>query len=136
MNMIHFINYDHVTLTYPYGQESVLRKFYGDVLGLEEIIGNHPNESIWFKMGNKEIHFVVEQMGPLSRRHVAFEVQDLNHAKEYLHGQGIEITFSSKIEGRDRFFGGILSEIDWNSLYMTNFEMDKSPLLSSKNIST
>lgn len=104
MNMIHFINYDHVTLTYPYEQESVLRKFYGDVLGLEEIIGNHPNESIWFKMGNKEIHFVVEQMGPLSRRHVAFEVQDLNHAKEYLHGQGIEITFSSKIEGRDRFF--------------------------------
>lgn len=102
--MVQFKQYDHVLLTYSEGGESELRAFYGEILGLKEIPGLHPGGSLWFSVAGKEIHFATETAGGLSRRHVAFEIANLKETRDFLEDRGIEVSYSTKIEGRDRFF--------------------------------
>ena len=45
-----------------------------------------------------------EPAGELSGRHPAFEVADLKITKNFLESKGIQISYSSKIEGRERLF--------------------------------
>ena len=102
--MINLKRIDHITLTYPSGQKEEAFHFYSDVLQLPEIPGNHPNGAIWLKAGNIELHLVAESKGSPSARHPGFEVENLEEAKKHLQDQGVEITYSSKIEGRERCF--------------------------------
>lgn len=103
--MIRFKRLDHVAIVIPPGKTNEARTFYADTLQLTEIPGNHPRGATWFEMGNVQLH-VVEEEGEhgLSGRHPAFEVTDLEAAKKYLSERGIEVTYSSKIVGRDRCF--------------------------------
>jgi catechol 2,3-dioxygenase-like lactoylglutathione lyase family enzyme len=103
-DMINFLRYDHALLTFTPGKEDALKHFYGEVLGLQEVPGNHPGGAIWYLIAGTEIHFAAEEPGVSSRRHLAFEVGDLAVLKEILEAAGIEPTYSSKIEGRERFF--------------------------------
>ncbi len=92
-------------MTYPPGMENSVRQFYGEVLGLDEVPGVHPGGAIWFAIAGTEIHFGEgEAVGALSRRHVAFEIENPGEAKAYLESRGVEMSFSTRIEGRDRFF--------------------------------
>lgn len=102
--MISIVRYDHALLTYDRGADEKLRSFYTGVLGLSEIQGEHPGGAIWFRIAGTELHFGQEEGGKLSRRHLAFVVDDLQEAKGILEGKGLEITYSTKIEGRERFF--------------------------------
>lgn len=89
----------------PLHSKAEARDFYGSKLGLKEIEGEHPNGALWFVIGDAELHVREEDLeAGISGRHPAFEVQDLAKAKVFLQEQGIEITFSSQIEGRDRCF--------------------------------
>ena len=105
LTMIDFKRIDHVLICVPLGARDAARKFYTNVLRLREISGEHPNGALWFAMGDAELH-VREEDVPLvpSGRHPAFEVGDLGGAKKFLAAQGIEVAFSSVIEGRDRCF--------------------------------
>jgi catechol 2,3-dioxygenase-like lactoylglutathione lyase family enzyme len=102
--MIEFKRLDHVFLCVPEGAKDRAREFYGQVLGLTQILGNHPRGAIWFEIADIQLHINEENGGNFSMRHPAFEVTNLPAAKTYLKARGIEISQSSHIEGRDRFF--------------------------------
>jgi catechol 2,3-dioxygenase-like lactoylglutathione lyase family enzyme len=85
------------------------RAFYGDLLGLEvaprpEDAGVRPG--CWFRVGAVEIH-VSEEPGvdnASSRRHVAFEVEDLADARERLVAAGFGLEDGRPLPGVERFF--------------------------------
>ena len=103
--MIVFKRIDHVLICIPLNTRVAAKDFYAGRLGLKEIPGEHPNGALWFEMGDAELHVREEDLDPrVSGRHPAFEVENLSEAKKFLEDQGIEISFSSVIEGRDRCF--------------------------------
>lgn len=92
-------------LCVPQGAKEEARRFYGQLLGLQEIAGDHPRNAMWFEIADIQLHIrEEEQGGPLSERHLAFEVGDLEEAELYLRRKGIPIAYSSDIGGRKRFF--------------------------------
>ncbi|SEB21135.1 hypothetical protein SAMN05443550_11851 [Pedobacter hartonius] len=91
-------------ITVPEGTQLQAREFYGDVMELEEISGEHPRAALWFKIGDIELHVRQEPAGPLSDRHPAFEVESLDAAKLFLQKKGVAIAYSSEIDGRQRCF--------------------------------
>ncbi|UYQ94517.1 VOC family protein [Chitinophaga horti] len=103
--MFRFKKIDHVAITIPAGKSDEAKAFYGGILELVEIPGNHPRSATWYEMGDIQLHIVEEAMtGPVSGRHPAFEVDDLDKAKEYLETNNIQVSYSSLIEGRERLF--------------------------------
>jgi len=104
MNEITFIRLDHIMITIPEDQKDQARDFYGNTLGLKEIPGEHPRGSMWFQLGDLELHVREETGISYSSRHAAFEVADLNAAKDFLTSKNIELSYSSEIEGRARCF--------------------------------
>ncbi|MBC3787546.1 VOC family protein [Spirosoma utsteinense] len=102
--MIHFKRLDHILMSIPEGQTAEARAFYSQVLGLSEIAGYHPGGAIWFQIADIQLHLREEAGGNLSARHPAFEVADLDQARQRLTELGVAITFSSDIDGRQRFF--------------------------------
>lgn len=102
--LIDFKRLDHILITIPEGKTAAARDFYASVLGLAEIPGQHPGGAIWFTIGDIELHLREEASGPVSGRHPAFEVADLEAAKQALQSTGIDISYSSLIDGRQRLF--------------------------------
>ena len=102
--MIKFKRLVHFLISVPEGKIEEARIFYGQVLGLEEIRGNHPKGAKWFNMGDIELHIREESNQNISDRHPAFEIEDLELAKNYLLQSSVQLSYSSDIDGRDRFF--------------------------------
>ncbi|MBD2755909.1 VOC family protein [Spirosoma validum] len=102
--MIQFKRLDHMLICIPEGATEQARAFYGDVLRLEEIPGNHPSGAIWFNIADIQLHIREEAGGNYSKRHPAFEVTNLAEAKQELERNGLAIEYSSEIDGRQRFF--------------------------------
>jgi catechol 2,3-dioxygenase-like lactoylglutathione lyase family enzyme len=102
--MIDFKRIDHVLICIPEGKKEEARQFYSRVLGLEEIPGEHPRGAIWFTVAGIEIHIQEENGGYSKARHMAFEINDLERAKKHLESNGLELSYSSLIPGRQRFF--------------------------------
>lgn len=88
----------------PEGATARARTFYREVLELDEIPGNHPSGAIWFQIADIQLHLREEAGGNNSKRHPAFEVGNLNEARQWLEQKGLAIEYSSEIDGRDRFF--------------------------------
>lgn len=102
--MIQFKRLDHILISIPEGKTEEARTFYSQVLGLREIAGGHPHNAIWFEIADIQLHIREEAAGPLSARHPAFEIANLDEARQVLEQQGVPISYSSEIEGRQRFF--------------------------------
>ncbi len=102
--MIQFNRLDHILLPIPEGKTEEARAFYTDTMGLTEIPGNHPSGAIWFTIANIELHLREEVGSHYSLRHPAFEIANLDEAREELEQKGIDIAYSSDIDGRQRFF--------------------------------
>lgn len=104
---IDFKRLDHVMLCIPEGAEDEARKFYGDVLGLDELtdLGYPlPNGAIWFQIGDVQLHIRAESGNHIpSQRHPAFEIKNLEQAKELLEANGVQVRYESKIPDRNRF---------------------------------
>ena len=103
---IEFERLNHIMLCIPEGTEEAARAFYGGVLGLEELkdMGYPlPNGAIWFRLGDIELHIRAEHSSELSQRHPAFEVKNLDAARELLEKNGIAIRNDSPIPDRKRF---------------------------------
>lgn len=103
---IDFTAIDHVQLTIPKGAESTARKFYGGVLGLEEI--EKPDSlkttgGVWFRIAGAELHLGVEDKSGKTKAHPAFVVSNLNSARVHLIQNGVEIKQETEIPGRQRF---------------------------------
>ena len=96
----------HVQLCIPFGEEQRARKFYEDILGLEEI--EKPDAlkahgGMWYKIADIELHIGVEDAQSKSKRHPAFEVKDLDGIRSYLRDHHVEIKEEVKIPGVERF---------------------------------
>ncbi len=102
--MIQFKRLDHLLIGIPEGTTARAREFYGTVLGLSEIPGNHPNGAIWFRIADIQLHLREEAVGPYSKRHPAFEVASLDDAKRALLERGLVLEQASEIDGRERVF--------------------------------
>lgn len=103
---INFVNIDHVQLTIPKDSESRARKFYGGVLGLEEIEKPEALKAsggVWFKVAEAELHLGVEDGAGQTKAHPAFSVQNLNSVRVHLIQNGVDIKDETPIPGRRRF---------------------------------
>lgn len=99
---------DHIQIAAPKECEVKARKFYGEVLGLEEI--PKPDNlqgrgGCWFQFGPHEIHVGVQlDFVPATKAHPGLLVSDLPSLKKNLEEQGIAIKEDTPIKGRNRFF--------------------------------
>lgn len=101
-------NLDHVTLVVK--DMEATRKFYLDLLGLEEV--ERPGFSFagaWFQAGDQQIHIIAQYDGsgpagmakPDNRvgnraHHFAFQVGDAHEVGQILRDQGIEVISGPK----------------------------------------
>jgi len=84
------------------------REFYGRVLGLETAPrpADAGRPGCWFRSGDCELHLSLEVGvdNASSKRHVAFEVDDLEAARRRLVTSGFAIEAGRAIAGVERFF--------------------------------
>jgi catechol 2,3-dioxygenase-like lactoylglutathione lyase family enzyme len=101
----------HVTITYPPGQQKSLRSFYIDILGLREkpvprVVA--PLGWVWFDTGapGVELHTIPsdEAVGPDTVHHFCLEVKDLEGLRARLEDHGIAIKEARPLPWRPRFF--------------------------------
>jgi catechol 2,3-dioxygenase-like lactoylglutathione lyase family enzyme len=74
------VELDHVQIAAPPGCEAEARRFYGGVLGLEEVEKPEPLRArggVWFQAGDRQLHVGVEQdFAPARKAHPAFRVSE------------------------------------------------------------
>ncbi|HEV2764471.1 MAG TPA: VOC family protein [Pyrinomonadaceae bacterium] len=102
---IRFKRLNHVQLTIPAGAEGEAREFYGRVLGLEEIAkpaALRERGGLWFQIADVQLHLGVEEKQSRSKRHPAFEVEDLGGAREHLRASGVELKDEATVPGYTR----------------------------------
>ncbi|WP_163101065.1 VOC family protein [Peribacillus alkalitolerans] len=99
---------EHIQLAAPQGCEVAARKFFGDILGMEEIPKPESLQGrggVWFKVGNQELHIGVEQnFSPAKKAHPAFTIVELKQLQARLEECGVAIKEDTPIAGRSRFF--------------------------------
>ncbi len=100
---------DHVLIAMPAGGEADARRFYVDVLGLDEIekpASLSSRGGCWFSSGATQIHVGAEtDFRPAKKAHVAFRVSDLAVVQARVVGAGLPVRFDdAEIPGVSRFF--------------------------------
>jgi catechol 2,3-dioxygenase-like lactoylglutathione lyase family enzyme len=95
---------DHILITIPPGKMAEARAFYSEVLGLKEAEGELPDWANWFTIGDIQIHLWEEADNIRSVRHPAFEVPDLEAARDLLTRHQLEISGGPEVAGRKRLF--------------------------------
>ena len=95
---------DHVQLAAPPGCEPEARRFYGGLLGLEEVAKPGPlagRGGVWFALGDQGLHIGVEDpFVPARKAHPAFRVDDLDGLAERLG----DVTWDDALPGVRRFY--------------------------------
>lgn len=100
----------HVSVPRPPGAESadVARRFYGDLLGLDEAPVPETIrhlDLVWFRLGDNELHvFSEEPRDDSSGRHFCIEFDDVEAVRRRLEGAGFEPWDPEPIRNRPRFF--------------------------------
>ena len=107
------VGLDHVQVAAPSGCEDEARRFYGALLGLEEL--EKPpalatRGGVWFRAGSQELHVgVADGFTPATKAHPAFRVSsrgELERLAESLDDAGVEVAWANpaEIPGTERFF--------------------------------
>lgn len=104
--MIAFKRLDHFHICVPPEKLEEAKVFYSTITGLELI--DRPDHlfssaGYWFNIGNVQLHIGVEPPLPRSIRHIAFEVKDVDAARQWLQKNNVEIIEEPVIPGRRRF---------------------------------
>ena len=107
--MSKFINgIDHIQIAAPSGSEESARKFYGELLDMEEI--PKPDNlkargGCWFRCGLHEVHIGIQpDFLPAKKAHPGFTVDALEQLKLRISEAGYLINEERPIDGRSRFF--------------------------------
>jgi catechol 2,3-dioxygenase-like lactoylglutathione lyase family enzyme len=99
---------DHVQIAIPAGGEEQARRFYGALLGLQEIekpANLRKRGGVWFMTGNLQLHLGVDQaFRPAEKAHVAFRVTGLAGTRGRLEAAGYTVTEDEPLPGFDRFY--------------------------------
>ena len=97
----------HVQIACPAGTEDLLRRFYGDVVGMPEIpkpAALAVRGGVWFAAGSHELHCGVEEaFAPARKAHPAFSVDDIDGLAAAIERDGREVFWDRQIPGVRRF---------------------------------
>src|SRR3954447_22524096 len=108
--MIQIEAVDHIQILAPTGSEAEIRRFYGEVLGLQEVEKPpelRPRGGAWFRVGSGPLllHVGVEDNPPSAgRRHFAFRVADVDATRRYLEAQGVRTGEAPPVASMPRFY--------------------------------
>jgi catechol 2,3-dioxygenase-like lactoylglutathione lyase family enzyme len=97
---------NHVQVCIPRGAEEEAREFYGRLLGLKEVekpAALRENGGLWFEVADIQLHVGVEDAVAPSKRHPAFEVEDVPGVRRYLDGHGVRTKDERDVPGMRRF---------------------------------
>jgi catechol 2,3-dioxygenase-like lactoylglutathione lyase family enzyme len=101
---------DHVQLAGPPGCEDDARRFYTELLGLEEIPKPEPMRAsggVWFQAGSQELHIGIEDpFVPARKAHPGLRVdpQELDAIAARLAEAGAPVDWDERYPGVRRFF--------------------------------
>jgi catechol 2,3-dioxygenase-like lactoylglutathione lyase family enzyme len=102
---------DHVQVAAPLGCEREARRFYGELLGLDEL----PKPEVlagrggaWFTCGPQQLHVgIAEDFAAARNAHPALRVTDvaeLERLAERLEYAGVEVRWDQDLPGARRFY--------------------------------
>jgi catechol 2,3-dioxygenase-like lactoylglutathione lyase family enzyme len=97
----------HVSVPRPPGTGDEARRFYGGVLGFEEVsppraLGHL--DLVWYRVGPCELHLYAAEGQPHPGAHFCLEVDDVEAVRAQLGQAGIAVQETDAIPGRPRFF--------------------------------
>jgi catechol 2,3-dioxygenase-like lactoylglutathione lyase family enzyme len=99
---------DHVQLAAPVGCEDDARRFFGELLGLEEIKKPEPLKSrggVWFQAGAQQLHVGVEaDFSPAQKAHPGFSVTGYEELQNRLRAARVPLTEDDSIPGLRRCY--------------------------------
>jgi catechol 2,3-dioxygenase-like lactoylglutathione lyase family enzyme len=104
------VGLDHVQVAAPPGCEGDARRFYGGLLGLEEVgkpAALPARGGVWFAVGSPQLHIgVAEDFEPARKAHPALRVApgSLETLAERLVEAGCEVRWDSALPGVARFY--------------------------------
>jgi catechol 2,3-dioxygenase-like lactoylglutathione lyase family enzyme len=99
---------DHVQLAAPPGCEPEARRFFGELLGLEELEkpeSLRARSGVWFRVGAQQLHVGVEQeFAPARKAHPAFAVSRYDELVARLRSAGLQVVDDESIPGVRRCY--------------------------------
>jgi catechol 2,3-dioxygenase-like lactoylglutathione lyase family enzyme len=101
---------DHVQLAGPPGCEDEARRFYGDLLGLEEVPKPEPmlaSGGVWFRVGSQELHIGIEEpFAPARKAHPGLRVEpgELDEVAARLSAAAAPVEWDDRYPGVRRFY--------------------------------
>ena len=105
------IRLDHVQIAAPPGCEAEARRFFAELLGLEEVEKPEPLRSrggVWFALGGgQQLHIgVAEPFEPARKAHPAFQVPaaELDELAGRLEAAGERVEWDESLPGCRRFY--------------------------------
>ena len=107
------VSLQHVQMIVPASQAGEAKRFYGELLGLEEMprpqsLSDAGRTGAWYRIGDQELHLRFEEHADgepgLSDGHPALITSDLDGLRTRLSADGVELEEAIPIEGRVRFF--------------------------------
>jgi len=129
---INFKRLDHVQVCIPRGAEARAREFYGGLLGLEEIKkpeALRKGGGMWYKVAGVQLHIGVEDAVAQSKRHPAFDVENIAEVRTYLERNGVRTKDEETIPGvvaRFSFFDPFGNRIELMEKIEANGQESKS----------
>jgi catechol 2,3-dioxygenase-like lactoylglutathione lyase family enzyme len=104
------VRLDHVQLAAPPGSEGEARRFFGGLLGLEEIPkpeSMRASGGVWFRLGEHELHIGIEDpFTPACKAHPGLRVgaDDLDPVADRLAAAGAPVDWDDRYPGVRRFY--------------------------------
>jgi catechol 2,3-dioxygenase-like lactoylglutathione lyase family enzyme len=102
------IGLHHVQLAMPPDEEEAAVRFYGAILGLDQVpkpADLSPRGGVWFRTGDLEVHLGMEDhFSPAVKAHPAFLVDGLETMKARIEAAGYRVTDTVQIEGFHRVY--------------------------------
>ncbi|WP_085505829.1 VOC family protein [Thalassobacillus devorans] len=119
-----FEGIDHIQLAAPANCEEQARKFFGEILGMEEL--EKPPElkkrgGVWFSCGIHQLHIGVENnFQPAKKAHPALVVKDIKHLMNHLIDQNVPYQEDDNLPNARRLymedpFGNRIEILEWQS---------------------
>ncbi len=104
------IGLDHVQVAAPPGSERDARRFYGELLGMDEITkpeSLRARGGAWFACGSHQLHVgIADPFAPATKAHPAILIRaaDLDPLAARLAAAGCAVKWDDEIPGTRRFF--------------------------------